>query len=96
MVRGIFKKLLIFIGLFSIFLVVNETPSYSYTLTIPKSSFTCADNAVAPLTTTKDIQTWLSCNGYDPGPIDGARGARTTAAVKKFQSSNGLSADGVV
>ena len=32
---GHFKKLLIFIGLFSIFLVVNETPSYSYTLTIP-------------------------------------------------------------
>ena len=85
-----------FIGLFSIFLVVNETPSYSYTLTIPNSSFSCADNAVAPLTTTKDIQTWLSCNGYDPGPIDGSPGAKTTAAVKKFQSSNGLSADGVV
>ena len=96
MVRGIVKKLFIFIGLFSIFLVVNETPSYSYTLTIPKSSFSCADNAVAPLTTTKDIQTWLSCNGYDPGPIDGSPGAKTTSAVKKFQSSNGLSADGVV
>ena len=96
MVRGIFNKLLISIGFLSIFLIVNETPSYSYTLTVPKSSFNCADNAVAPLTTTKDIQTWLSCNGYDPGPIDGAPGARTTSAVKKFQSSNGLSADGVV
>ena len=39
---------------------------------------------------------WLSCNGYDPGPIDGSPGAKTTAAVKKFQSSNGLSADGIV
>ena len=94
--RGAIKKIIILIGFISLFLVVNESPSYSYTLPIPNSSFSCADNAVAPLTTTKDIQTWLSCNGFNPGPIDGAPGARTTAAVKSFQSTNGLSADGVV
>jgi len=96
MVRGMFKKIITLIGFISLFLVVNESPSYSYTLPIPNSSFSCADNAVAPLTTTKDIQTWLSCNGFNPGPIDGAPGAKTTAAVKIFQSTNGLSADGVV
>ena len=96
MVRGMFKKIITLIGFISLFLVINESPSYSYTLPIPNSSFSCADNAVAPLTTTKDIQTWLSCNGFNPGPIDGAPGAKTTAAVKIFQSTNGLSADGVV
>ena len=96
MVQGIFKKLIILIGFISLFLIVNESPSYSYTLTIPKSSFSCADNAVAPLTTTKDIQTWLSCNGFDPGPIDGSPGSKTNEAVKKFQSTNGLSVDGIV
>ena len=94
--RGIFKKIIILIGFISLFLVVNESPSYSYTLPVPNSSLNCADNVVAPLTTTKDIQTWLSCNGFNPGPIDGAPGARTTAAVKSFQYTNGLSADGVV
>ena len=96
MVQGIFKKFLFLVGFISLFLVINEKPSVAYTLINPNSSFTCADNAVAPLTTTKDIQTWLSCNGFNPGPIDGAAGARTTAAVKRFQSANGLSADGVV
>ena len=96
MVQGIFKKFLFLIGFISLFLVINEKPSVAYTLINPNSSFTCADNAVAPLTTTKDIQTWLSCNGFNPGPIDGAAGARTTSAVKRFQSANGLSADGVV
>ena len=61
----------------------------------PKT-FNCAENAVAPLDTLKDIQTFLSCNGFNPGPIDGVPGNRTTGAVKSFQSTVGLSADGVV
>src|SRR6056300_1307891 len=56
----------------------------------------CAENAVAPLETLKDIQTFLSCNGFNPGPIDGISGNRTTGAVKSFQSTVGLGADGVV
>ena len=59
-------------------------------------TFNCAENAVAPLDTLKDIQTFLSCNGFNPGPIDGVPGNRTTGAVKSFQSTVGLSADGVV
>ena len=59
-------------------------------------TFNCAENAVAPLDTLRDIQTFLSCNGFNPGPIDGVPGNRTSGAVKSFQSTVGLSADGVV
>ena len=55
-----------------------------------------ADNAVAPLDSVMDIQTYLSCNGFSPGPIDGVAGGRTTAAIKTFQASVGLTADGIV
>lgn len=40
----------------------------------------------------KDL-TWL---GYDTGGIDGIFGPGTLSAVKRFQSQNGLAADGVV
>lgn len=41
------------------------------------------------------IQTKLSNWGYYSGPVDGVYGSKTEAAVKSFQSSNGLAADGV-
>jgi peptidoglycan hydrolase-like protein with peptidoglycan-binding domain len=41
-------------------------------------------------------QQLLDTQGYDPGPIDGVFGAKTEAAVKKFQGDFGLTADGVV
>lgn len=42
------------------------------------------------------IQTKLKQLGYDPGPIDGIYGTKTTSAVKLFQSRAGLTQDGVV
>ena len=44
----------------------------------------------------KDIQTFLNCNGFNPGPIDGLAGSRTTNAIVSFQKTVGLTADGVV
>lgn len=44
----------------------------------------------------KTLQVRLEIQGYDPGPIDGIFGARTATAVKSFQQSKGLTADGVV
>jgi len=44
----------------------------------------------------KTLQARLEVGGYAPGPIDGIFGARTIAAVKSFQESQGLKADGVV
>ena len=44
----------------------------------------------------KQIQTALKNRGYYTGAVDGIFGRLTTAAVKKFQSDNGLKADGIV
>lgn len=43
-----------------------------------------------------NVQSKLSDWGYYNGPIDGVFGADTADAVKRFQSNNGLGADGVV
>lgn len=42
------------------------------------------------------IQRRLQKLGFNPGPIDGIRGRLTVAAVKRFQESKGLVADGIV
>ncbi len=41
------------------------------------------------------LQTRLQALGFDPGPIDGAMGRRTMAAIIAFQQSRGLVADGI-
>jgi uncharacterized protein (TIGR02594 family) len=43
-----------------------------------------------------EIQKALAAKGFDPGNIDGVWGRRTAAAVRAFQTSKGLLADGVV
>jgi N-acetylmuramoyl-L-alanine amidase len=43
----------------------------------------------------RQIQQKLSDWGYYAGPVDGIYGSKTVAAVKYFQSKNGLTADGV-
>jgi TPR repeat protein len=45
---------------------------------------------------TKDAQSRLKKLGYDPGPADGLSGKRTTQAVKDFQLSQGMEADGTI
>ena len=42
------------------------------------------------------VQVRLNELGYDCGTPDGAKGPRTTEAIKQFQRDNGLTADGVV
>lgn len=42
------------------------------------------------------VQRVLAGLGYDPGPADGIPGARTRAAIRAFQTSVGLPADGRV
>jgi len=43
----------------------------------------------------KELQTRLASWGYLPGKIDGIYGKQTEAAVKAFQTANGLAADGI-
>ena len=42
----------------------------------------------------KQIQTALAERGYNPGPIDGRWGSRTSAALKRFEKDHNLPADG--
>ena len=53
------------------------------------------DNSNAKLDSTLDIQRYLSDNGFNPGPIDGVSGNKTKAAIKAFQTKNGLLSDGI-
>ncbi len=46
-------------------------------------------------TEVRNIQSRLSAWGYNPGSVDGIYGAKTEAAVKRFQQKHGLTADGV-
>lgn len=45
--------------------------------------------------TIADIQRALKAQGHDPGPVDGAWGRRTIAALKHFQAAKGLTVDGI-
>jgi len=42
----------------------------------------------------RGAQQALRDKGFDPGPVDGTMGPRTTAAVRDFQSKEGLTATG--
>lgn len=44
----------------------------------------------------KEIQQALKNAGYYKGDIDGQIGSKTKDAIKKFQTANGLAADGVI
>lgn len=44
----------------------------------------------------KRIQQALAGKGFDPGAVDGIWGRKTIAAVKQFQTQQGLDVDGVV
>ena len=46
--------------------------------------------------TVKVLQRALAHLGYSPGRIDGQYGPSTIAAVKRFQSAGGLTADGIL
>jgi peptidoglycan hydrolase-like protein with peptidoglycan-binding domain len=51
-----------------------------------------------PLTASNDIrevQGRLQSLGFDPGPLDGAAGPKTAAAVTRYQQEHGLQATGI-
>ena len=96
MVQGMIKKLIL-ISIFTFsFVLISQNNAYAEISTPVNTTFGCTSNAVAPLDSIKDLQTYLNCNGFNPGPIDGVSGGRTTSAIKAFQSASGLVPDGVV
>jgi N-acetylmuramoyl-L-alanine amidase len=61
----------------------------------PKTQFTVAYKYGSRGTTVRQIQTRLKSWGYYKGNVDGIYGYQTTQAVKYFQRTHGLKADGV-
>ena len=97
MKQGLTKITIFVIVFFATTLFINSQKEPALAFEVPKSiTLNCTDNAVAPLNNLKDIQTFLSCNGFNPGPIDGLSGSRTDRAIKSFQSTVGLLVDGQV
>ena len=97
MKRGLQKTTLFVIAFFATTFLINLQKEPAFAHKVPTSiTLNCADNALAPLNNLKDIQTFLSCNGFNPGPIDGLQGSRTDGAIKSFQKTVGLSSDGIV
>ena len=43
---------------------------------------------------TARVQAGLAQLGYDPGPVDGVQGPKTTSAIRAYQRDNGLLVDG--
>ena len=97
MKQGLKKTTFFIIAFFATTFLINLQKEPAFAHKVPTSTtLNCADNAVAPLNNLKDIQTFLSCNGFNPGPIDGLAGSRTDGAIKSFQKTVGLVADGEV
>jgi Skp family chaperone for outer membrane proteins len=44
----------------------------------------------------RSAQQALLDKGFDPGPVDGVKGAKTTAAIKDFQQKNNLTVTGML
>jgi len=74
----------------------NASPASA---TTSPTTFDAPTSTLAPGDTGAQVvvlQRELSGLGYAVGTIDGTYGSNTVAAVKQFQTANGLSADGVV
>ena len=97
MKQGLKKTTFFLIAFFATTFLINLQKEPAFAHKVPTSiTLNCVDNAVAPLNNLKDIQTFLNCNGFNPGPIDGLAGSRTDGAIKSFQKTVGLVADGEV
>ena len=97
MKQGYFKNIILFFLFLVFFMPFSASSQKASAIEIKyNDQFRCLDNAVAPLNNLLDIQTFLNCNGFNPGPIDGLSGSRTDNAIISFQKTVGLTADGVV
>ena len=97
MKQGVIKFSIFVIAFFATTFLINSKNEPAMAFELPTSvTLNCIDNAVAPLNNLIEIQTFLSCNGFNPGPIDGLSGSRTDGAIKSFQKTVGLTADGQV
>jgi hypothetical protein len=72
-----------------------DSPGSEPALEEPALLYAAGRDAMDPAVVRR-LQQALAAAGFDPGPIDGEYGPRTTAAVAAFQSVRGLVVDGKV
>ena len=60
------------------------------------SAVELAQASRAAIERTRRIQTALKRRGYDPGPVDGLMGRRTSNAIRAFQADHGFAVTGMV
>ena len=63
---------------------------------VPDTTPPATERQLPDLEDLRGVQQALASLGYDPGPLDGIRGARTRGAVVAFQRAQGLTPDGIV
>ena len=80
------KKIHIFVFFFACLIVFSAKYGAEAIEIKYESNVSCVNNAIAPLDSLSDIQTFLSCNGFNPGPIDGLSGSRTNNAIITFKN----------
>lgn len=85
--KNIQKKLFIIGAIFLIFILYNIFVRNSEILALSKYGSRGSE--------VTQIQTKLKRWGYYDGSVDGVYGSKTLAAVKRFQSKNGLTVDGI-
>ena len=83
------KAIAIFLVTFTFFIFLFYNLNFRNDESFALSRYGSSGNEVT------QIQTKLKRWGYYTGSIDGVYGSRTVAAVKWFQSKNGLTADGI-
>jgi peptidoglycan hydrolase-like protein with peptidoglycan-binding domain len=70
----------------------GEDSSSSSAQAAPAGAQTAAVNSSGSVV--REVQSSLARLGYDPGPVDGAMGPNTAAAIRGYQQQNGLLVDG--
>ena len=69
--------------------------SVAESVTGQAESILVAQASPADIERTKEIQRGLKRRGYDPGPVDGFMGLRTSRAIRAFQADHGLHVNGM-
>lgn len=84
----------IFLGIAKSIVTESVRPGQTGTVAPAPSPQTHSATSQSRSTDISVVQARLTQLGYDPGPIDGAMGGKTAAAIRRFQSDQGMAPTG--
>lgn len=74
--------------------LLSESGLHAYVKKNRANAAQARKKAVTRQKMVREVQQTLTTLGYDPGPVDGLFGKKTSAAIKAFQRKKGLEPDG--